>query len=269
MEPRQVTADYADLLAALRAEQDRIKLNAQHRYYADGRWLPGVTTVIRTMDAPKLDDWKVRVQVEGTARAAHANPPAFGEDVEMYVSRLVDIAREEFEHQRIADAAADLGTQAHKLIEHAIKTMLGETVDHPMVSEEAHFVFAGWREWAAETDFQPLCTEARVVNRSQGYCGTIDALAVVEGRLTVVDWKPKAVVYPERRLQLTAYAEALLDMGWPVLDRAIVSMPRDGGSISLVALDDDSAATFDAFKACLTLYRWQAELRRAERRAAA
>src|SRR5688572_29995840 len=158
-------ATYTELLANLSAEQAKIHLNGQHRYRADGRWMPGVTTVIKQMDAPKLDDWKVRVQVEGTARAAHANRPAFGEDVEMYVSRLVDIAREEFEHQRIADAAADLGSQAHKLIEHAIKTMLGETVDHPMVSEEAHFVFAGWREWAAEVDFRPLSTEARIIHR--------------------------------------------------------------------------------------------------------
>jgi hypothetical protein len=261
--------DYGLLLAQLHEEQARISCDRNHRYREGGQYRPGVTTVIKQMDAPKLDEWKVRVQVEGTARAAHANPPRFGEDMELYVSRLVEIARDEFEHQRIADAAADLGSQVHKLVEHAIKTALGEPVAEPEVTDDAAFVFAGWREWAKGAGFSPLCCEARVVNRQVDYCGTLDAMAVVEGRLTVVDWKPKDVIYPERRLQLTAYAKAMESMGWPAMDRAVVALPRDGGSIRLVRLDDDPEETFRAFQACLTLYRWNAALRRGARKAAA
>ena len=262
-------SEYAALLDALMAEQQRISCDRNHRYREGGQYRPGVTTVCKAMDAPRLDEWKVRVQVEGTARVAHGNPPVFGENEENYVRRLVKLSAADFEHQRIADAAADLGNQVHGLVEHAIKTMLGQEVDVPVASDEAHFVFAGWPEWALEVGFAPLCTEARVINREAGYCGTFDALAVVNGRLIVVDWKPKDTIYPERRLQLTAYARALQSMGWPDMDRAVVALPRDGGSIRLVPLDDDPADTFKAFEACLTLYRWQAAMRNGAKKEAA
>ena len=261
--------DYGLLLSNLRAEQERIRLDSRHCYWRDGKRRKGVTSAVKVLDAPKLDDWRVRVQVEGTARAAFANPPAFGQDEEGYVSLLVDIAAEMYEAQRIADAAKDIGIAVHSLIEHHIRTMLGEEPERPKVSDEAAFVFAGWPEWAASVGFKPLIAEARVYHATEDYCGTLDALAVVDGQVTVLDWKPKDAIYPERRLQLTAYAKALESMGWPLPERAVVAMPQDGGSISMVTLDDDPEETFDSFRACLQLSRWLSKIRNGGRRAAA
>lgn len=261
--------DFGLLLAQLGAEQERIRLDERHCYWREGRRKKGVTSAVKVMDAPALDDWKVRVQVEGTARAAHANPAMFGEDVEGYVSRLLDIAREQYEHERLANAARDVGIPVHALIEHSIRTMLGQAPERPVVSEDAEFVFAGWPEWAASVGFKPLAAEARVYHAAEDYCGTFDALAVVDGVLTLLDWKPKDAIYPERRLQLTAYAKALESMGWPLPERAVVALPQDGRSISMVALDDDPEDTFEAFRACLRLSRWQSKVRYGARKAAA
>jgi hypothetical protein len=77
-----------------------------------------------------------------------------------------------------------------------------------------------------------------------------------------VDWKPQARVYLERRLQLSAYLEALRAMGWPDMDRAVVALPRDGGAVKLVRLEDDHRDTVAAFRALLGIYRWQAQMRK-------
>lgn len=260
------------LLADLHAMQGEIRLDGNHCYWHAKKRAPGVTTVIKVMDAPQLDAWKVRVQVEGTARAAYHNPPLYDELNEAesaYIGRLAAIAKEEFEHERIANAAADIGTQVHALIEHAIKEQLGQPCEAPEATDEALFIFAGWREWAQKVRLEPLMAEGRIHHPTLGYCGTFDLLALVDGRPGILDWKPQARVYPERRLQSAAYREALHAMGWPNLDGYIVSMPRDGGEIELVRLETGEALvdTFAAFRNCLSLYRWKKQVEKDERKA--
>lgn len=261
--------DFAALVADLEALQTRVTLGGNHQYRANGKHSPGVTTVIKTMDAPKLDDWKVRVQTEGTARAAFANPPLENEPLEGYVARLKKLGEAEKEHERLADAAAIVGTDVHALIEHAIKGMLGRTVARPVVCEEALYRFAGWKEWAADVGLKPLATESRLYHAEHDYCGTLDLLALIKGRPVVIDWKPSAELYPERRLQSAAYRKALVHAGWPEMDGAVVCVPRDGGDIRMIPTDPPGPeldATFDAFLALLQVYRWQREGARAARK---
>lgn len=261
--------DLANLLVVLQELQGQIVLDRRHCYRMGKQPVPGVTTVIKTMDAPQLDAWKVRVQVEGTARAAHGAPPQFGEPEEAYVARLVALAKDQFEHERIASAAADLGAQVHALIEHAVRTQLGQPFPEPQATDEALFIFAGWREWAKRVNLEPLMAEGRIHHNLgwSGYCGTFDLLAQVDGRPAILDWKPQARVYPERRLQSAAYRMALHAMGWPPLAGYIVAMPHDGGEPEAVPLEDGDALqeTFEAFCACLRLYRWNQSVKREER----
>lgn len=259
-------------LASLVELQGRITLDKRHCYRLDGKYVPGVTTIIKAMDAPMLDAWKVKIQVEGTARAAHANPPMFGEPEEQYVARLVSLSRDLYEHERIASQAADLGSQVHALIEHAVKSQLGIPMDPPEATDEALFIFAGWREWAERVNLEPLMAEGRVYNSVVGYCGTFDLLARVDGSPAILDWKPQARVYPERRLQSAAYRAALTDsLGFPPLAGYIVAMPKDGGEIEAVPMDDGEGLhdAYVAFQACCELYRWQRALSREKERAVA
>lgn len=258
------------LLIELEGMQARVKLGGNHQYKADGKHKPGVTTIIKTLDAPRLDDWKVRVQVEGTARAAYSNPPLENEPLDAYVARLKKLGAAEYEHQRLSDEAAKIGSDVHALIEHAVKGMLGQVTDKPEVCEEALFRFAGWREWAKNVGLKPLATEARVFNSEHDYCGTLDSLVLIEGRPVVPDWKPTAVLYDERRLQLAAYRKALVSMGWPEMEGAIVCIPRDGGDIQMLYAEPPGPAldaTFESFLSLLRVYRWQKETAKNERAA--
>lgn len=262
--------EFDALLIELQGMQSRVKLGGNHRYSVDGKHKPGVTTIIKTLDAPRLDDWKVRVQVEGTARAAYSNPPLQNEPLEAYVERLKKLGAEEYEHQRLSDQAAKVGSDVHALIEHAVKGMLGQIIEKPSVCEEALFRFSGWREWATDAGLKPLASEARVFNAHAGYCGTTDLVALVEGHVSVIDFKPTAIVYPERRLQLAAYRMALAEMNWPVPSGLINCLPRDGGNIQMLDVDPtqgELSASFAAFMNCLELYQWQRQATKAERAA--
>lgn len=277
-------SDLAPLLIQLHDLQEQVILDKAHRYRRDKQARPGVTTVVKVKDAPALDAWKVRVQVEGTARAAFHNPPQlpetwsaeFYEEERLaaevdYIERLKAIAAVQYEHDRIAEAAADVGKQVHALIEHAVKTQLGESCEEPEATDEALFRFADWRGWAARVGLEPLMAEGRVHHVAEDYCGTFDLLALVEGAPTILDWKPTPELWEERRLQSAAYRMALMDNGWPDLQGAIVCLPRDGGEINMVpacAPGPELDATFEAFVSLLKVYRWQKEVAKTARRAA-
>lgn len=245
--------------ANLDAWQRRVKLDARHVYRVDGKVVPGVTSIIKVLEKPALVRWMVKVQAEGTARVAFENRPAFGEPVEAYMVRLYGLCRELLEHERIAKEAADIGTAVHRLIEDEVRKMLGRPAEErPEVPEEALFRFAGWREWARSVDLRPVTAEARVYHETARYCGTLDLLAWARGELAVIDWKPTASLYPERRLQLAAYRCALVEAGWPPLAGYVVCLPKDGGDISMSSVDEGSSYedARDAFLRCLELYRW-------------
>lgn len=265
-------SDYAALLANLKARGSDITLDSRHIYRRGGKYVPGVTTVLKVMDSPALDDWKVRTQVEGTARAAYEMPPVQFEPVEGYVARLVALAKQQYEHERLSAEAADVGKQTHALIEHYLRTQLGEPVEQPEVGDEALCRFASWKRWAATVKLIPLASEARVYHPEHDYCGTLDALVFIDGRLACIDFKPTATIYLERRLQLAAYRKALEAMGWPPMAGYVNCVPRDGGESSLLpvcAPGPELNATFEAFLSLLRVFRWRKEVEKAERKAKA
>ncbi len=245
-------------LAELLAAQDSIKLSANHRYYVQGKPVPNVTTIQKVLDAPQLDNWRVRTQAEGTARAAFGNPPLPGEPVEVYAQRLRAMAELQFESDRISKEAADDGTQVHALVEWRLRTMMGQVTPRPHVSEAAAFREAGWEHWAKDVKLKPLAVEARIFNRQLRYCGTLDLLAEVEGRVGVWDWKRKAAVYESHHLQSCAYRMALESIGFDRLPGFVLLMP-EGQDVEAVQMSD-SEGTRQAWLSCVHLYNWKKEI---------
>lgn len=255
-----MSSDISAPLEALKALQARVNLDGRHVYRVGGKPMPGVTSILKVLDKPALNRWMVNVQVDGTARAAYLNPPWQEDTEESYVSRLSRVCKELLEHERISKEASDIGTGVHRLIEHAVRGMLGEPSQEPEVPEESLFRFAGWHEWAKRVDLKPILSEARIFHGGLGYCGTLDLLTWVGGELAVIDWKPTEKIYVERRLQLAAYRYALETLGWPRMGGYVVCMPKDGGDISMVSVDGPGEQSYEAacesFTRCLALYRW-------------
>ncbi len=249
-------------LDALLAVQDSIKLTTNHRYYVDGRPVPGVTTIAKVLDAPALDAWRVRTQVEGTARAAYNNPPFPNEPVESYTVRLKAMAAEQYEADRVAKEAADDGIQVHALIAWRLEKMMGKEAPRPQVSEAAAFRESGWAHWAKDVRLKPLAVEAKLLHKTLRYCGTLDLLAEVEGRVGLWDYKRSSKVYESHRLQSSAYRMALESMGFDPMPGFVLLMP-EGQDVTAVELDR-SEESQEAWLSCLKLYNWTNSLKRAK-----
>lgn len=255
----------ADQIRALLAEHSRdVRMDARHTYWicTNGKWAraKSVTQIIKTLDKPAVDKWAMEKEREAGERVAfqvYQDQVAPGLVFEEFSRVFREKCHQEYEGQRLADRAANIGTGVHKLIEHHQKRELGIEIPYPDVPDESHYAFAGWEEWAQRNDLRPIAMEQMVYSRKYRYAGTLDWLGLLRGTLTLCDWKSKAV-YPEYRLQLAAYRQPLRDLGLdPKL--SVVTIPREeAGEIREHNIENAEAA-FEAFINLRSICDWLKE----------
>lgn len=261
--------EYDSLRAALAAARGRIRRDRYHRYeILDGatwRRVPGVTTVIGALEKPALVPWAARIQQEAdieTAWRLYSGPLSMERpDKESFAERFRELAGKEKEHQKALREAGELGTDLHALIETWCKRRMGEKVaDQEIKHERAYYVYAGFETWAASVDLDPIAIEAPVYSVAHSYAGTLDLLALVSGRLTLLDWKTSPRVYPEMRLQNIAYRKALEEMTGAVAEGLLVRLPKTGTDDNLAIeptpIDDNVDELFCVFTSLLPVHLW-------------
>ncbi len=221
----------------------------------DGRLVPGVTTALEVINKPLLVPWAAKLerlaclsaaaeafaQVEdsdlvatGDGGVSHELAPRFRELMEERLGTLKA-------HQKATEKAANIGTETHAAIERWIRERLGQSVGPmPQLSEPALLAYMAFTEWAETVKFQPLAAEVMVYDPWQGYAGTLDFVARLEGVLTVGDWKTGKAIYTEAFLQNAAYVSALRKqcrLGDEPIQGVIVRFPK--------ALEDVKAQPFE------------------------
>lgn len=231
--------------------------NDAHEYWwADGTGsvigpLTSVTTALKALDKPALVQWAKNE----TAACAVRN-------LDM-LTRMIESGGPESaakwlaatpDHKR--DTASDLGTRIHTLAEQR-----ATSPEVTVTEEEAPFVTQYGRFL---DDFTPtfIRVEAKVCNLTHTYAGTLDALAVIDGLVTLFDIKTGKGIYPETALQLAGLGFAEF-IGWPDdpkqypmphIDRyAVLHLRPDG--YRLVPYDV-TAETFARFLETKRLYEW-------------
>jgi len=109
------------------------------------------------------------------------------------------------EGEEIKKKSADEGTRVHEAAE-AILTDREPVID----SDIAPAVYA-FKEFIEERNVQvdPEWVERRVVNHNDRYAGTIDSVALIDGKLGVLDIKTSAGIFRDYTLQLAAYFSPL------------------------------------------------------------
>jgi hypothetical protein len=144
---------------------------------ADARKLglyPSVTTVLGVLDKPQLTDWKL----SQVSNWCHGNPPQDNEGVDSYARRATEGAFAQ------VTEAADLGTAIHSALEAHFK---GEQVPEgydAYVQPVAALI--------AREGITFLEHEVRLVNTSDGYAGTTDAVfKASDGKLGILDFKSR------------------------------------------------------------------------------
>ena len=107
--------------------------------------------------------------------------------------------------QEVTQKSAEEGTLMHETIQ---KIMLGENPDvDPSIAAAVTETrkFLDDRNIQVESEY----IEKRVVHRGERYAGTIDALALIDGKVGVMDIKTSQAIYRDYNLQTAAYMEPL------------------------------------------------------------
>lgn len=263
----------ADIAGILAEAKNHVRMDRWHRYEvetAKGLWsrMPSVTKILsHAGKGDALIGWAAKCQSEADIDVAwdfivSTDPTNASKDqLQQYMRNRAH------EWRRRRDAAADLGTQVHKLIEQECRRMLGLDVESVEVSDDARFVFHEWADWAKAADLHPVAMETPVYSLTHHYAGTFDLLAYVNGQLVVIDWKSKngAGCYPEHRLQSIAYRRAIEEMGLPMPGGLVVRLPKVGPDLAIepIPIDDEPDALLAAFLSLRSYAGWAEEIKTA------
>jgi hypothetical protein len=148
----------------------------------DGKRVPGVTTVLRYKDPARLIGWAYKMGKEGR-----------------------DLQAER-------DKAGDVGKVVHGWIESEIH---GRSLDLERTSlpsddlGRAIVAFEAFKIWRKNVNLVVVSTEQPLVSELHSFGGTYDAIAVVDGRPMLMDWKTGGGIYPETIAQLAAYRQLI------------------------------------------------------------
>jgi hypothetical protein len=116
-----------------------------------------------------------------------------------------DCGRKGLDYRKVRDAAADAGTIAHEMVECDIRGKEFKADGYaPELLEPARRAYGAYCEWKRQTQLQPVETELALVSRKYRYGGTLDTM-LVQGALSLGDWKTSNAIYQDYLLQLAAY----------------------------------------------------------------
>lgn len=167
--------------------------------------------------------------------------------------------------RRELDAAAEIGTGAHKMVEWACRKMLGQEVPEPAVKEKSLWAYMAWDDWRKSVDFKPLMMEQQVWSEDHLYAGTFDILGLVGGKRTLIDLKTSKAIYPTMEIQVAAYARALAEMGHEAPESLLIlRLPKKESDPDFEAhpVNESVDALFSIFLHALAIYNWKVETQR-------
>ena len=180
-----------------------LKFNQKvHRYWMDGKPVPGATTLIGNgIPKPALMPWACKLIAEWVDE----NPMEI-ERLRGSAGRYDLINTIKGLPNQKRDKAALRGTEIHDLGERYVQ---GEEIDVP-AEHEAEVM--GLAKFIEDLKLAPLIVEQSLGNRKHWYSGRVDFIGTSpylnNGEPVIIDWKTSNNVYGDTALQCAAYAKA-------------------------------------------------------------
>ena len=192
-----------------RSEVNLVFDEKDHKYKVGEDIIPSVTKIIDNIVPVYLTKWAAN---EGAAwfkrnaqRGWNLNDE---EDVEKIVKGIANA------HIVISKTALDIGKVVHGYIEEVIEWSLGELNEMPEMPEDEAAVnsIQAFGKWVRENDVEWVATEERIYSKKYKYAGTVDAVAMIDDKFSVIDFKTSKQIYKSYKLQVYAYKQAIEEM---------------------------------------------------------
>lgn len=207
-----------------------------HRYVTnDGEWYPGVTTICSLLAKGALVPWAALETVKALGYRGDA-AGVKAKIAEMTLSEyeaLLETAKTA--HKTKSNKALDSGALAHDIVEERIKSWIKgeEHIVRSSSNLEVVNAVKAFMAWTKEHEITWHDSEVVVGSREHKFAGTMDALATIDGELTLVDFKTSKDIYPENFLQTAAYQICLEEQGVVPERRMVIRLPKDGKPVSV------------------------------------
>ncbi len=215
----------------------------KHLYRYNGAEGPSVTTILK---GGMPQGWAlIRWHGAKTAEIAIKDRKHWWAIAEQSEETAIAMLSEARYQER--DAAANLGSAVHKIIERE------ETPD----AEQKPFVDA-YRAWRDAAGVETVASELKVYNTEHNYGGTADVILdhPEKGRKLFDIKTGRTAGWTDQQLQVVGYVNA--DVGLPegITGAGILHVRPEGVKVYDVDISPD---VFDVFLAVLKLYRWLQE----------
>ena len=208
-----------------------------------------VTTILGVLSKSHLIKWSAKMAAEYAVEN-------WGELTDVMIrggKKTEVIDRIKGASARYTEEASNTGSMVHGALERHIK---GEKPGDVIMTHLGYF-----KKFEDEWKPEYLACEATVYNKTEGYAGTFDFIALINGVRTIVDIKTGKSVYPEVALQLAAYANGEFigrdHTEFPMLDvehGAVLHLRPNGYKFIPVRIDQE---VWTAFRYVKEAFRWQ------------
>ena len=227
------------------ARRNEVARKGRHyQLFETGENVPSVTNILGVIGKPALVPWAANMERTLCLDAAadlNDDLPAGGPKMSRpgYITTLDQRIGKTKAHKKELDKAAEIGSQAHALIEWKLQSkMLEEVGTQPKVSQKAMWAYTAWENFEAEVNLEPMSggIEQTIWSLDHRYAGTMDLYAefdITESLVarqpesyrdelsqyigtrqkSIQDWKTGKRIYLEAGLQIAAYRQAMIEMG--------------------------------------------------------
>ena len=213
--------------------------------------VPGVTTICGLLDKPFLVPWAAK-EVWKALTGKHGEIVKWREEV--YESFILEA---KMAYRRKATEAKDSGTLAHDFIEKWIDSKItGGGFAEELHDPKALNAVEEFKKWEIAHQITWLASELVVGSQVHEFGGKLDALAIVDGVPSIIDFKTSNQISKDYFLQTAAYEIALEEMGIKVWQRVILRIPKDGSVFEALVVPTPLDLDRQAFLSLRQIQRW-------------
>lgn len=195
----------------------------RRRYLLDEEELDSVSSIVGTMDKPALQRWIEDQATRGAVQAERLGELA-GVPEQDWAWRVKSLG---LGASAKRDEGADRGTAIHAAFHTlAVEGNAPNPADFSAIARP--WVQGAMRAWLV-MDPQLIASEEIVCNPTLRYGGRPDLVAMIDGKVTLIDYKTgKGKVFPEAHYQTRLYEMALAHCGINVEQIKLVGIGDDG-----------------------------------------
>ena len=221
----------------------------RHTYLLEGKSVPGASSISGILPKPWMAPWASKLAVETVAQFWKAGKKYDKEEIAQYLSLAKGA------HTIRKNVALTAGTDAHAWFEAFIKT--GTEPPIPEDTEVANSIEA-FRKWRDSHEIEWLLSEVIVGSITHQVAGKLDSVALIDGKLTLVDFKTSKAIYKEEYyIQTALYKMMLEEMGCPVIEqRLILRVPKDESGFEAHIVESDYEADKEAAISAIQVYNY-------------